>query len=77
MPDDSNLLGINMGNKSLHFAFLFASPLVRKTTRLMNVSKIDYRTEIKNLKDSLKNSKNQIYYSIDIATNNNCYEIFS
>jgi len=76
MSDDANLLGVNMGNKRLHFAFLFASPLVRKTTWLLNVSKIDYRSEIKNLKSSLKNSKNQIYYSIEVATNNTCYEVF-
>lgn len=46
---------VDMGEQWTHLAFVFSSPLVRKTDKeLMKWMKIDYRTEISDIEKDLR-----------------------
>lgn len=62
----------NIEDCSLHLAFMFASPLVRKIySTLDTLIQLDYYNEIADIEKSLKTIKNEVRYKVQVATSNN------
>lgn len=60
---------LDMGNSKLHFAFLFASPLVRDVNgKLRDIMQLDWNSEIEDILDSLKQLNYNLNYQINVAT---------
>lgn len=69
MQRNSHSIGME-GN--LHLAFLFSSPLIRRTnSSIENISQLDYLTEINDILRVCSRRKYEIKYKIDVATVSN------
>lgn len=72
MKKDGNVLPLDMSNARLHLAFLFSSPLIRRTgMSIENIMQLDYLTEINDILKVCSKRKYEMKYKADVATVSN------
>lgn len=72
MRSQTNVLPINMNETKLHLAFLFSSPLVRKSnSKIENVMQLDYLSEINDIVKACERMNYEMKYKSDVATVSN------
>lgn len=65
-------LPTDMSKSSLHLAFLFSSPLIRRTkSSIENIMQLDYSSEISDILKVCSRRKYELKYKIDVATVSN------
>ena len=63
---------LDMGKSNLHFAFLFASPLVREINgKYRDIMQLDWNSEIEDVLGCLKQLNYNLNYQINVATRGN------
>ena len=72
MIKGGNVLPLDMTQSRLHLAFLFSSPLIRRTnSSIENIMQLDYLTEIDDILKVCSRRKYEMKYKIDVATVSN------
>ena len=72
MMKGGNVLPLDMTQARLHLAFLFSSPLIRRTnSSIENIMQLDYLTEIDDILKVCSRRKYEMKYKIDVATVSN------
>jgi len=68
----TSVLPLSMAESNIHLAFLFSSPLVRRTnSKMENIMQLDYLTEISDIVKVCKEIPYQMKYKTDVATVSN------
>ena len=72
MKRGDTVLPIDMKEARLHLAFMFSSPLIRRTVlSIENIMQLDYSTEIDDILKVCSNRDYELKYKIDVATVSN------
>ena len=72
MKRGDTVLPIDMKKARLHLAFMFSSPLIRRTVlSIENIMQLDYSTEIDDILKVCSNRDYELKYKIDVATVSN------
>lgn len=65
-------VSIDESSSTYHLAFMFASPLMRKVNKnLEMIMQLDYQNEIAGIEKQLKDVKHEILYKVEVATISN------
>jgi hypothetical protein len=78
LKSQSSILPLQVSNRKLHLAFLFSSPLVRKSnSKIENIMQLDYLSEISDIVKVCSQIPFEMKYKTDVATVSNIRSIIT
>ena len=78
LSEDTNITGVDMSLRNIHFSILYASPLVwEKERQLLSYNLLNIPKEIEEIEWRMKEMPKQVLYTKDLATKNNFMHAFS
>ena len=62
---------LDLTESKLHFAFLFASPLVINSRSSISLPQLDFNSELRNIENNLKELEYEVIFKSEVATKGN------